>query len=294
MMEYALYLGCTIPLKMPHFEKAFRETSKILGIKYKEMEGAGCCPDPVATQSLNIDTWLTLGARNLAIAEKLGLDIMTVCSGCYETLKTVHVLLEEDKAAFDRVNAILGKLGIEYKGTSKVLHFAELFSQDEMLEKIKSKVVKPLDSLNIASHYGCHLIRPSKIMQFDDPERPESMDKILKAIGASPVEFAAKLECCGYCARLQDEIGMNLVEEKMTDLKNLDKEVDGMIAVCPACATQYDRKEKLISRKSEKELDIPVLYLAELMAIAFGVDTAKLALKQRSVKPTKLMEKLKI
>ncbi|MHA1670432.1 MAG: heterodisulfide reductase-related iron-sulfur binding cluster, partial [Promethearchaeota archaeon] len=154
--------------------------------------------------------------------------------------------------------------------------------------------VKPLDSLNIASHYGCHLIRPSKIMQFDDPERPESMDKILRAIGASPLEFASKLECCGFCARLQDEIGMNLVEEKMTDLKNLDKEVDGMVAVCPACATQYDRKEKIISRKSEKELDTPVLYLAELIAIAFGVDTTKLALKQRAVKPTKLMEKLKI
>ncbi|MHA1669462.1 MAG: heterodisulfide reductase-related iron-sulfur binding cluster, partial [Promethearchaeota archaeon] len=156
-MEYALYLGCTIPLKMPHFEKAFREISKILGITYKEMEGSSCCADPVAIQSLSIETWLTLGARNLAIAEKLGLDIMTVCSGCYETLKTVHVLLEEDKVAFNRVNAILDKLGINYKGTSKVLHFAELFSQDEMLEKIKSKVVKPLDSLNIASHYGCHL-----------------------------------------------------------------------------------------------------------------------------------------
>ena len=293
-MEYALYLGCTIPLKMPHFEKAFREISKILGITFKEMEGSSCCADPVAIQSLSIETWLTLGARNLAIAEKLGLDIMTVCSGCYETLKTVHVLLEEDKAAFDRVNAILSKLGIEYKGTSKVFHYAELFSQDEMLEKIKSKVVKSLDSLNIASHYGCHLIRPSKIMQFDDPERPESMDKILKAIGASPVEFASKLECCGFCARLQDEIGMNLVEEKMTDLKNLDKGVDGMVAVCPACANQYDKKEKIISRKSDKELDTPVLYLAELIAIAFGVETEKLALKHRAVKPTKLMEKLKI
>ncbi len=294
MMEYALFLGCTIPLKLPHFEKAFRELSEVLGLKYKEMEGAGCCPDPVATQSLNIDTWLTLGARNLALAEKMGLDIMTICSGCYETLKTVHVLLEEDKEAFDRVNSILKQIGFEYKGTSKVLHFVELFSQEGMLESIKSKVVKSLEGLNIASHYGCHLIRPSKIMKFDHPERPENIDKILKALGASPVDFATKLECCGYCARLQDEIGTKLVQDKLLDLKSLEKEIDAVVAVCPACSTQYDRKEKVISRKTGEELDIPILYLPELMAIALGVDVNKLSLTQRSVNPTRLMEKLKI
>ncbi|MFX1236184.1 MAG: CoB--CoM heterodisulfide reductase iron-sulfur subunit B family protein [Promethearchaeota archaeon] len=293
-MEYALFLGCTIPLKLPHFEKAFRELSDVLGLKYKEMEGAGCCPDPVATQSLNVDTWLALGARNLAIAERMGLDIMTICSGCFETLKTVYVLLEEDKDAFDRINGVLKQIGFEYKGTSKVLHFVELFCQGDMLEALKNKVTKPLNGLNIAAHYGCHLIRPSKIMKFDHPERPENIDIILKALGATPVDFATKLECCGFCARLQDEIGTQLVKEKMVDLKNLEKEVDAVVAVCPACTTQYDRKEKIISRQTGEELDIPVLYLPELIAIALGVDVKKLSLTQRSVKPTKLMEKLQI
>ena len=291
-MEYAMYLGCTIPLKMPHLEKAFRDVAGILDVKLKEMEGVSCCPEPVSLQSLNIDTWVTLGARNLAIAEKMGLDVLTICSGCYETLKTVSVLLEEDEKYREKINGILKKINYNYTGKTKVYHFVELFSQPEWLEKLKNLTVKPLDDLNLAVHYGCHLVRPSKIMQFDHPERPEKIDIILEALGAKTVEFANKLECCGFCARLQEEIGDKLVEDKMTELCELEEEVDALIAVCPACTTQYDRKEKIIARKTGKELDIPVLYLAEIMAIALGVELEDLSLKQRSVKPTKLIEKL--
>lgn len=292
-MKYALYLGCTIPLRFPHFEYAFREVANILDIQFKEMEGSSCCPDPVATQSLSVDTWLTIAARNLAIAEKMGLDVMTICSGCFETLKTAYVLLKEDKKAFEKVNLVLNKIGYKYKGTSKVTHFAEVFSQEIMLKKIKNVILRPLDDLNVAAHYGCHLIRPSKIMQFDDPERPESIDTILKVLGANTINFASKLECCGYCARLNEDIGFKLVEEKMSELNKLDLEVDAMVAVCPACVSQYDRKEKLLSRKTGKELDIPILFLPELMALAFGIEMDKLGLKNRSVKPMKLIEKLK-
>ena len=291
-MEYALFLGCTIPLKLPHLEKAFRDVASILNVKLKEMEGVSCCPEPVSLQSLNIDTWMTLGARNLAIAEKMGLNIMTICSGCYETLKTVSVLLKEDEEYLAKINEILKKINYKYTGKTKVFHFVELFSQPEWLEKIKNILVKPLDDLNFAVHYGCHLIRPSKIMQFDHPEKPEKIDIILQALGAKTIEFATKLECCGYCARLQDEIGEKLVEDKMTELCELEEEVDALIAVCPACITQYDRKEKIISRKSGKDLDIPVLYLAEIMAYALGVDLQDLSLKNRSVKPYKLINKL--
>jgi heterodisulfide reductase subunit B len=157
---------------------------------------------------------------------------------------------------------------------------------------LREHIVRPLSEFNFAVHYGCHLIRPSEIMQFDDPERPEKIDVIMEALGANTIEFATKLECCGYCARLQDEIGEELVKEKMTELVMLEQEVDALIAVCPACITQYDRKERLLSRKSERDLDIPVLYLPEIMAIALGIDIDQLDLKRRSIRPTKLIEKL--
>jgi heterodisulfide reductase subunit B len=291
-MELALYLGCTIPLKMPHLEKAFRDVASILDLKLKEMKGVSCCPEPVSLQSLNIDTWVTLGARNLAIAEKMGLDVLTICSGCYETLKTISVLLEEDKEYLEKIDEMLKKINYKYTGKTKVYHFAELFSQKEWLEKLKNLTIKPLDDLTLAVHYGCHLVRPSKIMQFDHPEKPEKIDMILEALGAKTLNFANKLECCGFCARLQEEIGEKLVEDKMTELCELEEEVDALITVCPACTTQYDRKEKIISRKTGKELDIPVIYLAEIMAIALGVDLQDLSLKNRSVKPNKLIDKL--
>ncbi len=293
-MEYALYLGCTIPLKMPHFESAFREIAGILDMTFKEIEGASCCPDPVATASVSMITWLTIAARNLSLAEKMGLDVMTICSGCFETLKTTKVLLEEDPKAKARVNEVLKKIGYEYKGTSEVYHFVHYCSQDDMLEKIKNILMKPLDNINVAVHYGCHLTRPSKILRFDHPERPESIDKIIDALGGKSVAFAGKLECCGFCARLQEEIGFKLVEDKMTELKAMEEDVDVMVGVCPACCGQYDRKERLISRKTGKELDIPILYLPELMAIAFGVETDKLGLTNRSVRPSKLLKKLNI
>ena len=291
-MELALYLGCTIPLKMPHIEKAFRDVASILDLKLKEMVGVSCCPEPVSLQSLNIDTWVTLGARNLAIAERMGLDILTICSGCYETLKTVSVLLEEDEKYLEKIDGILKKINYEYTGKTKVYSFVELFSQQEWLDKIKNLIIKPLDNLTLAVHYGCHLIRPSKIMQFDHPEKPEKIDIILEALGAKTIDFPSKLECCGFCARLQDEIGEKLVEDKMTELCELEEEVDALITVCPACTTQYDRKEKIISRRTGKELDVPVLYLTEVMAIALGVDLQDLSLKNRSVKPYKLIDKL--
>ena len=136
-MEYAFFLGGTIPLKLPHLEKAFRDVASILDLKLKEMEGVSCCPEPVSLQSLNIDTWMALGARNLAIAEKMGLDILTICSGCYETLKTVSVLLEEDEKYLEKINAILKKINYKYTGKTKVYHFVEIFSQPEWLNKIK-------------------------------------------------------------------------------------------------------------------------------------------------------------
>ncbi|MHA1763476.1 MAG: CoB--CoM heterodisulfide reductase iron-sulfur subunit B family protein [Promethearchaeota archaeon] len=292
MKEFALYLGCTIPWKLPHFEKAFRDVANILGVKLREMEGVSCCPEPVSLQSLNMDTWFTLGARNLSIAEKMGLDVLTLCSGCYETLKTVSVLLEEDEEYLNKVNEILQKINHSYSGKTRVYHFVELFTEPELLEKIEKMVMKPLDNLTFAVHYGCHLIRPSKIMQFDHPEKPEKIDKILQVLGAKTIDFPTKLECCGYCARLQDEIGEHLVEEKMTELKERVEEVDALIAVCPACITQYDQKEKIIARRTGKELDIPVLYLPEIMAIALGVSIEDLELTHRTVRPVKLIEKL--
>jgi heterodisulfide reductase subunit B len=294
MTDYAFFLGCTIPLRYPHLEAATRAVCETLKIGLKEIEGASCCPEPVAIQSLGIETWLTLGARNLCLAEKMGLDILTVCSGCYETLKTVRVMLEREPKHKDEINKVLKGIGYEYKGTSKVYHLTELLVEEEMMQKIKAAVSVPLEGIRLASHPGCHLIRPSKILEFDDPERPELMDTIIKLLGAEAVKYTENVTCCGFCARLNEQIGDDLCELKFEDLEK--NEIDAMITVCPACTNQYDIHERKINKDREEKLEIPVIHLPEIMALAFGINpkSENMDIMKRAIRPKKLLEKLNI
>ncbi|MHA1681334.1 MAG: CoB--CoM heterodisulfide reductase iron-sulfur subunit B family protein [Promethearchaeota archaeon] len=289
--EFALFLGCTIPIKNQAFERASRLVLDDIGIKLHEMEGAGCCPNPVAIQSLNSMTWMSLAARNLAIAEEMELDVLTLCAGCFETLREVNQILKHNEKYKKQVQEILGKAGVEYKGSIEVHHVAGLLSDKDVLERIGTLANRSLD-LNVASHYGCHLIRPSSHLKFDDPERPEVIDKVLKKLGFKNMDFSNKFECCGYCARLHPEIGQTLSERKMKELTQL--KADCMVAVCPACANQYSNTQRLHNRKKKEEapLNIPVLYLTELMALCFGYTPEELNLKSKMIKPTALIQKL--
>lgn len=290
--EFALFLGCVIPIRLPHVEKSARKIFELLDIKIYEMEGAGCCPEPIVSQSLSIELWVTLAARNLCIAESMGKDIINLCSGCFETLKTVSTLLEEDENLKKRVNLRLKEIGMEYKGTSKVYHFLEICTRPEYLEKIKKLVTKPLDQLSISSHYGCHLLRPSKVLKFESPERPESMDLILNAIGATSIESSQRLSCCGECVRVDPSIGHTLVKDKIDDLQA--NKVDAISVVCPGCFNQLDQTQKIMNKSldAESKLNVPIIYLSELMTLAFGIPIEDHDLKRRAIKPKEFLLKI--
>ncbi|GAB4305371.1 MAG: CoB--CoM heterodisulfide reductase subunit B [Promethearchaeota archaeon] len=288
--EYAVYLGCTIPIKNPSFELSFRMICEKLGIQLHEMEGASCCPDPVATLSLNFQTWLALAARNLTIAEEMGKDIVTLCSGCYETLKTAREILLENEKFRERVNGVLKELGREFKGTSDVFHFVEILTRPDILEKIKGMVVHPLKEMKIGAHYGCHMVRPSKFLDADDPERPEKLDKLIEAIGGEAVDWSEKMLCCGYCAKLQPEIGVKLVGEKIESLQ-VQVGADCLTVACPACSSQYDVQQRKAAKEMDVKLETPVIFFTELVALAIGIPPEKLDLKRRSIKPTKFLQK---
>ncbi len=291
--EFALFLGCVIPTRLPHIEKACRSVLDLLDIKVEEMVGAGCCPEPISSQSLSVEMWVTLASRNLCIGESMGKDILTLCAGCFETLKTTQTLLEEDEELKKRVNSRLKEVGMEYKGTSKVYHFVEIFSRPEYLEKIKKLVKKPLENISVSAHYGCHLLRPSRVLKFDDPENPESMDNILKAIGAKSINTPEKMSCCGQCVKLDPTVGQKLVKDKVVEFQEND--IDAISVVCPGCFTQLDTIQRTVNKnktESDPELKTPIIYLSELMAIAMGIPKEELALKRRSIKPKEFIAKI--
>ena len=177
--KFGLFLGCVAPLRYPGIEKATREVFKALKYELVDLDGAGCCPAPGVIRSFDDATWLALAARNLAIAEKKGVDIMTICNGCYGSLFDANHILNEHPEKLKAVNEILKDIGLHYNGKVKVRHFAEVLHNDVGMEKIQAAVKNKLD-LNVAAHYGCHFIRPSKIKHLDDPERPVLLDELVQ------------------------------------------------------------------------------------------------------------------
>lgn len=276
--KYALFLGCVAPARYPGIESATREVCKTMGIDLVELEGAGCCPAPGVIKSFDQDAWLAIAARNLALAEKKGVDILTICNGCYGSLYDAAHVLHNDPERLRAVNKILREVGMEYNGNTHVRHFAELFYKDITPENVKSHVKAPLD-LKVAVHYGCHFLKPSNIKELDDPERPKILDELVEATGAKSLDYKDKQMCCGAGGGVRSgnpELATKFTEEKLKNMKSVGTQY--IIDVCPFCHLQFDRTQKDV-----KGYDIPVLHLSQLLGLAFGVPKEKLGLDIQEV-----------
>lgn len=280
MSKYAFFLGCIMPLRYPGIESSTREVFKELGVELVDMQGASCCPAPGVMRSFDQTYWMAVAARNLAIAEKMGLDVLTICNGCFDTLFEVAHKLNHDPELRKKINKILrDSAGMEYNGTVKVRHFVELLYRDVGLDAIKSKV-KSSKNLRAAVHYGCHFLKPSNIKKIDDAERPHVFDDIVEAAGMTSVNYKDKGTCCGagggVRARTPD-VALKMTKENLTNMTAAG--VDVIVDCCPFCHLQYD-----VGQAQLKEFKIPVLHLSQLLGLAFGLDREKLGLEVHQVK----------
>jgi heterodisulfide reductase subunit B len=272
--KYAFFLGCIAPLRYPGIELATREIFKALNVDLLELEGAGCCPAPGVIRSFDQTTWLALGARNLALAEAMSADIMTICNGCYGSLFEANHTLQHYPEELKKVNEVLGKAGMRYNGTVKVRHFAEFLYKDVGMEKIKAQVKNPL-SYNVAVHYGCHFAKPTKVKQLDDAERPRILDELVEATGAKSIYYKDKLMCCGAGGGVRsrdNKTALKMTEEKLKNLKKTEAQM--ILDVCPFCHLQYDA-----SQADLPGYNIPVIHLSQLYGMAFGLPRDKLGLE---------------
>ncbi|MEO0205923.1 MAG: CoB--CoM heterodisulfide reductase iron-sulfur subunit B family protein, partial [candidate division WOR-3 bacterium] len=185
-MKVVPFWGCMMPLKYPQMELAIRKTLPNLGVELVDIEGFTCCPDPIYFKSRDKMKWLTIAARNLAVAEETGLDVITMCSGCISTLKEAQYILAEDEELKREVNQRLEKINKEYKGTVKIKHVTVLIRDDIGMGAVARSVKKMLTGVKVGIHYGCHLLKPSQIMHVDDADYPQILDDFVKAIGAIP------------------------------------------------------------------------------------------------------------
>ncbi len=287
MKRYAFFPGCLIPARHPAMEMAIRETLPKLGIDIVDLEGTSCCPDPIYFKSKDKVSWLAVAARNLCMAEEQGLDIFTNCSGCTATLSETYHLLEEDEELRDRVNQRLQRIGREYQGTSKVRHIVTLMRDEVGYEAIRESVVRPLSDLKIAIHYGCHLLKPSRIMQVDDPDNPTVMEELVKALGATPIRHRNWYLCCGKACQ-EEELPANMMHDLLGTVHQEHADVLGMI--CPTCFGQFDHGQNKVNRQFGEEFGTPPVYYFQLLAWAQGIDYDKLGFERQRFKPTCLKQ----
>jgi heterodisulfide reductase subunit B len=290
MKSYALFLGCTIPARQPNYELSARKTLEKLGVELVDLDNfTCCCPPPI--QSINLETSQAVAAYNICLAEEAGLDIVALCNGCFESLAMANAALKKDKNRRAKINEILAEVGKEFKGTIEVKHYLQVLIDDIGVEGIKASVVKPLSNLKVAPFYGCHSLRPSELLEFDDPERPHILEDLIEALGAESVEYRDKLKCCGGLLRgVSDDLALDLAREKLVNTTKAGAEC--IATLCPFCFVALDIGQLQVKSKFNEVYDMPIIHYSELLALALGVDPEELALRSHKVKTDKVIEKI--
>jgi heterodisulfide reductase subunit B len=288
-MTYALFLGCTIPARARNYELSARKVAEKLGIELVDIERFMCCGFPI--KAADMASSGLLAAYNLALAQNSGLDICALCSSCTSALaETAHHLSwdEEERA---RVNERLSAVGLEYKRSPRVRHFARILFEEVGAEEITSHFQKELSDLKIAVHYGCHYLKPSKVHDdFDDVEDPRSIDELVALTGAEVVDYSGKKTCCGGPVLPVDErLALSVTKEKLEALK--DAGADALCLVCPFCSVMYDGNQKSIEAEFDVEYKLPVLYLTQILGLAMGFGRKELGLNMNVVKTKELLKR---
>ncbi len=290
MTRYALFLGCTIPARQPNYELSARKALAKLGIELVDLANfTCCCPPPV--QSIDLETSMAVAAYNICLAEEAGLDIITLCSGCFESLSMANHALKASEQLKTRINKILSKAGKEFLGSKAVKHYLKVLVEDIGIENLKRKVFKPLSNLKVAPFYGCHALRPSGHLEFDDPERPRILENLIETLGAESVEYRNKLKCCGGLLRgYSDDLALELATEKLANTTKAG--ADCIATLCPFCFIALDLGQLQIKSLLNETFNMPVFHYSELLSLALGIDPKELALESHKIKTDKVISKI--
>jgi heterodisulfide reductase subunit B len=290
MMEFALFLGCTIPARLNQYESSSRAVLEKLGVGLIDIREFNCCGYPL--RNIDFKVFLLSSARNLALAEKKNLNVMTLCKCCYGSLKKADYLLKENASLKEEVNTTLEKEGLEYEGRIEVKHLLSVLHKDLGIEAIKGKMATTFKGVKIATHYGCHALRPSQVVGFDNPVAPSLFDQLVEATGAESIEWAMKLECCGAPLwGVNDRLSMDLTLKKLNDGKKSG--ADYVCAACPYCHIQFDKVQKMILSQRNVNHPLPSILYTQLIGLTMGIDRKVLGLEMNEIPIGGIEEKLK-
>lgn len=262
-MKYSYYPGCTLRTKAKDLDEYARKSAEVLGFDLEEVEDWQCCGGVYPLGTDEIATKLS-SVRTLNAAKEKGQDLVTICSACHHVIKRVNDDMKNVEDIQTRANNYM-KLEEPYKGETTVLHYLEVLRDRVGFDKLKEKVVNPLTDKKIGAYYGCLLLRPGKVMAFDDPENPTIMEEFIRAIGAEPVIYPYRNECCGgYISLKEQDMAKNMCNKIMDSAAGFG--ADMLITACPLCKYNLTKNGNA---------SFPVYYFTELLAEALGVKEPK-------------------
>ncbi len=283
-MKYALFLGCNIPARVVQFETAARAVMRQVGIQLVDIRDFKCCGYPV--RNLDQKAFLLSASENLAWAEKFGLNLMTLCKCCFGSLKEAEHFMKEDGELQEEIKKLLAEKGMKYEGKAEVKHFLSVLYHDVGLDTLSRNISNTYKGLKIATHYGCHALRPSDVTQFDDPVAPSIFDKLVEVTGAESVDYLGKLECCGAPVMgVNDDLSMNLTEKKLANGKKAG--ADYLCAACPWCHLQFDTVQKMMISQNGSEPLASIVY-PQLLGLCMGMDEKTLGIDMNQLDLTNI------
>ncbi|MFC1915388.1 CoB--CoM heterodisulfide reductase iron-sulfur subunit B family protein [Chloroflexota bacterium] len=278
-MKYAYYPGCSLEATAKEYDSSVRAVCSNLGIELAELSDWSCCG---ASSGHSTNYWLAhaLTGRNLALAEKTGLDTAVACPACYVRLRATHAEMKDDQKKRDELANLIG---MPYEAKYNTRHLLDIIYNDIGCENLKKKLTKPLGGLKLACYYGCYLVRPPEVVGFDDTENPKSMDILLDTLGAEVKDWSGKVDCCGGSLSLsKSEIAKKLVAE-ITEMAQ-KAGAEAIVTACPLCHSNLETRQAVSGQKK-----LPVFYFTELIGLAMGIPEAKSWLKKHLISPMSIL-----
>jgi heterodisulfide reductase subunit B len=271
-----------------NYEMSARKVADRLGIELVDVDGFSCCGFPA--KPLDWKAGLLMAARNLALAEAQGLDLLTLCSACTGTLAEADRRLKKDAELCAWVNRHLAEMGPTYDGTVRVRHFARMLYKEIGVEELKERVIAPLDNFGFAQHYGCHYLKPSHLYDgFDDPENPQSLARLIEATGARVIHYEDESQCCGGgILGFDQETALEVTKQKLDHIVVTD--ADAMVLICPFCSIMYEANQRRVENLYETSYKLPVLYYPQVLGLAMGFSAEEMGLKLNRVKSPRLFK----
>jgi heterodisulfide reductase subunit B len=262
------------------YESASRAILGALNVGVVDMREFNCCGYPL--RNINFKAFVLLSARNLALAEQDDLDIITLCQCCFGSLKKANHLLKEDALLRNEVNSHLEKEGLRYTGGIEVKHLLQVLYHDVGIAAIQKEVKRMYEGLQIAAHYGCHILRPSQVVQFDNPLSPTIFDQLVEITGAQSIYWPLRLECCGapLCG-INDELSMDLSKKKLESGRRLGAEY--VCVACPYCHLQFDTVQERMRAEKRMGDRLPSILYPQLLGLCMGINEKILGLEMNRI-----------